>query len=234
MTATTYGQAILSIIPVRAEAKHASEQVTQLLYNEPYTILEEQEEWVQIQCLHDNYEGWIPKNQVHYINKETFETPFQYYSNKAVYWDEELNRHIYMGTPFHKLPAISSLEKVDRVCQAAHKFINAPYVWGGRSMAGIDCSGFMQIVYRMGNILLPRDASQQIHIGTTVEWGQHKAGDMAFFTNEAGEIGHVGLLLDDSTIIHASAWVRIDSITQEGIFHENEQTHKLAKIQRVL
>lgn len=233
MQKTSYGQAQLSIIPMRAAPQHSSEMVSQLLYNETYTILEEQEEWVFIECLHDAYKGWIAKNQVYYISQEIFDTPFKRYNAALVEWDHQLQLQLYMGSPFYNVVAPTQSPK-ERICQAAMKFINSPYLWGGRTGAGVDCSGLMQVAFRIGNILLPRDASQQAHLGKDVAWGTQEKGDLAFFSNKNGKISHVGLLLSPNSILHASAWVRIDEMKKTGIFHKNQQTHQLSFIKRIL
>lgn len=231
---TGFGQTTLAAIPLRGEASHRSEMVSQLLYNETYTILEEFEDWVRVECLHDGYEGWLPKNQVHYISQEEFDTPFQYYSPDLLVWDKELEQHIFMGSPFYELAQPSLLSPIEQICKAAQQFLNVPYLWGGRSPLGVDCSGLMQVVFRIGKILLPRDASQQPVMGKKILWGEHQRGDLAFFENEQGKIVHVGLIWGPNQILHASAWVRIDELNEHGIIHQGQQTHQLAKIKRVL
>lgn len=233
MQKTMYGQARLSIIPMRAEARHCSEMVSQLLYNETYTILEEQKEWFLIEALHDAYQGWIASNQVHYISQEVFDTPFKRYNPALIEWDAQLQQHLYMGSPFYDLKPTTDLP-IDRICQAAQQFINSPYLWGGRSAAGIDCSGLMQIIFRMGNVFLPRDASQQVNIGQPITWGNQQKGDLAFFVNKAEKITHVGLVLTANTLLHASAWVRTDQLNEKGIFYHKNQTHHLSVIKRIL
>ena len=233
MNQTKYGQTKLSVIAVRAAAKHSSEMVTQLLYNESYTILEEQSEWLYIQCLHDGYEGWIPQNQVHYISEELFDRPFQSYSSNLIDWEEGLEQRVFLGSPLYQLPEAAALTKTEQVCQAALKYLRTPYLWGGRSPLGIDCSGLMQMAFRMGGRMLPRDAYQQATVGRLIGWGERKKGDMAFFANKQGKISHVGLVWAENAILHASAWVRIDRLTEAGIFHKNEQTHHLSHLQRL-
>lgn len=232
MQKTSYGQARLSVIPIRAEASHSSEMVSQLLYNETYTILEEQEDWLYIECLHDAYKGWIASNQVYYISLEIFDTPFKRYNPALIEWDQQLEMNLFMGSPFYDI-APTIVPPIERICLAAQRFINSPYLWGGRTGAGIDCSGLVQIAFRMGNVLLPRDAVQQAELGKPIVWGKQKRGDLAFFKNKKGKITHVGLLLSPDSILHASAWVRIDTITENGIFHENTATHQLAFIKRM-
>jgi hypothetical protein len=232
MQKTSYGQARLSIIPIRAEASHSSEMVSQLLYNETYTILKEQEDWLYIESLHDSYQGWIAKNQANYISQEIFDTPFKRYNPALIEWDQQLEFNLFMGSPFYDI-APSLVPPVERICNAAKRFINSPYLWGGRTAAGIDCSGLVQIAFRMGNILLPRDTSQQAELGKTILWGAQKRGDLAFFKNQEEKITHVGLFLTPDSILHASAWVRIDSIDETGVFHKNTATHQLAFIKRM-
>lgn len=232
MQKTSYGQARISIIPIRAEASHSSEMVSQLLYNETYTILKEQKEWLLIECLHDSYQGWIAANQVYYISQEIFDTPFKRYNSDLIEWDNQLEINLFMGSPFYDI-APSIAPPIERICSAAKQFINSPYLWGGRTGAGIDCSGLIQVAFRMGKILLPRDAAQQATLGKTISWGAQKRGDLAFFKNKEDKITHVGLFLSPDSILHASAWVRIDVIKETGIFHKNTATHQLAFIKRM-
>ena len=119
----------------------------------------------------------------------------------------------------------------------AFKYLHAPYQWGGKSPFGIDCSGFVQIIYKINGYLIPRDTSQQMSWGSEVSTiGNAMPGDLAFFSNRQGNVSHVGMILDDGKIIHASGRVRIDRLTEEGIIDVERKviTHSLTGFRRIL
>ncbi|OON69723.1 C40 family peptidase [Hymenobacter sp. CRA2] len=121
--------------------------------------------------------------------------------------------------------------------KAGQLFLKAPYLWGGRTLFGVDCSGLMQQLYGLIGVQLPRDARQQIDHGRIVHFvSQTQAGDLAFFDNAEGNIVHVGMVLDDQQILHASGEVRIDPLDHNGIYNRQRQkyTHKLRLIKRLL
>jgi cell wall-associated NlpC family hydrolase len=96
-------------------------------------------------------------------------------------------------------------------------WLNAPYLWGGRTPLGVDCSGFTQVIYKMMGIDLPRDAWQQAQEGKPVrKFSEAEPGDLAFFNNKE-DIVHVGILLGNDQIIHASGRVKIDKIDKKGV-----------------
>lgn len=241
MATIKYGKAHLSTIAVRKAAKHSSELVTQLLFNECYTILKQKKDWSYIAIKHDSYEGWIPSNQVQLISDQDFEAVPVRYSAPAIYWEFSLSRHLFMGTPipapgdnYHKDKTLDLSLRIIALMRLSKEFLNTPYLWGGRTVAGIDCSGLMQILFRMVDVALPRDAHQQAKVGKAIEWGDHQKGDVAFFANADGKVTHVGLIVSTNMILHASAWVREDLLTEEGIFHEKERTHQLHSLRRFL
>lgn len=255
-----YGICLLSHIPCRAEAADSSEMVTQLLFGETYSVLEQQEKWVKIQITHDRYECWICAKQVQHISNEEF---MQIQAEKPVFCTELVQvlqaesqfQPIVLGSTLLNLkgesltlanqamiykgalsnPALKATKS--KIIEDAFMYLGAPYLWGGRSPFGIDCSGFTQMVYRLNGIDLPRDASQQVEIGGNYSFVEEaEAGDLAFFDNEEGRITHVGILLNEGRIIHASGKVRIDQLDHHGIFNEEtgKYSHKLRIIKNIL
>ena len=257
-----YGICLLSVVPGKKEASNTSEMVTQLLFGEHYSVLETTEGWLKIKGGYDNYECWINLKQHSKISETTFnliqkQTPVcskelvQVISNKHT----NTNFPISIGAtlPFYKDKTLNfeafsfgfdgqvSDSKQKRTAQdiisTAYLLINAPYLWGGKSPFGIDCSGFTQLVYKLNGYKLPRDASQQVELGTPLSFVEEaEAGDLAFFDNEEGNIVHVGILLSNEQIIHASSSVRIDKFDHYGIFSSDTKkySHTLRVIKKIL
>ncbi len=238
----TYGICNLSAIALRKENRHTSEMVSQLLYNETYTVLDKTHEWVLIQTHFDHYEGWIQAKQFCEINEEAYNAlkgKKTYFINKAT--AEYKGKHLTLGTPiFESHPdAIEMPTKFhpEMMIAYAKLLLGSPYLWGGRTAFGIDCSGLIQLCARLSGLLLPRDASQQMEHGELVYFLQEtQPGDLAFFGNEEGHITHVGIVMGNERIIHASGQVRIDFLDQTGIFNKerNEHTHRLQAVKRLI
>jgi hypothetical protein len=253
----SYGICTLSIAPCRAEGSDRAELVTQLLFGEVYRVIEEDEKWVKIITDLDSYECWICRKQFTEISVKQFE---EYKLHKPPLCADLIGEianskgessTITIGTtlPFYgknifKIQdekytfkgAINSKNKSD-VVEYSLLYLNAPYLWGGRTPFGIDCSGFSQIVYSLCGHQISRDAYQQAEEGINVEFVElTEPGDLAFFDNEEGKITHVGIVTEPGKIIHASGKVRIDSLDQQGIFNKElgKYTHKLRVIKRIL
>ena len=248
-----YGISTLAIIPMRAEPSERSEMVSQLLFGEEYEVVERTDKWLQIATLHDGYSGWINFTQVTTLNEKE---PSDYkadavLSNKVVSALVKHSNGTLVYIPFgSSLPGlkdgkmllagefydVSNLQTENTdIMATAQSFLNAPYLWGGRTHMGVDCSGFVQAVFRQFGVNLKRDAYLQAEQGTVVDFLQEaKAGDLAFFDNEDSKIIHVGVMLNNEQIIHSSGRVKIERIDGQGIYSEEfkRYTHKLRIIKR--
>ncbi|PWJ38502.1 C40 family peptidase [Sediminitomix flava] len=258
---SSYGIITLPIVPLRAEPRHASEQESQLLFGELYEVLEENTEWISIKCHYDNYEGYIPSGQHNPVDsvyaEKYLEATHQLLSeeNTIIGSTGELKLSIGSSLPFldsenkvslgaqsfHLKENISPLKegnKRELIDVFSRKYLNTSYLWGGKSQFGIDCSGFSQTVFRVCGISLPlpRNASQQVLLGEEIELSKAKCGDLAFFTNPKGRVDHVGIMLNNHEIIHASHFVRIDDLDEKGILNRitGKYTHPLFKIKRYI
>lgn len=205
----------LSQIPLRGEPKSSAEMVSQLLFGETYEILLKKNEWYYIRMDYDHYEGWISDSSVYL---------FDGIRNSKVFCSitEKIENDIYQGEVLLSMGSeyisFSEDESNGLVREVAVKFLGAPYLWGGRHFSGIDCSGFVQIVYKVLGIKLPRDASQQQKIGRPVMFKDVLLGDLIYFENNF-RISHVGIYLGDGQIIHSHGCVRIDELTKKGIIN---------------
>jgi hypothetical protein len=257
-----FGICTLSLVPCRKEPAGTSEMVTQLLFGEHYTVIGQHADWLKIKTAYDQYECWISEKQHTRISEQVFkklqaEVPLL--CNDLVQPVQNKNANAaFPLTIGSVLPFIGKNEiKFDnfnfhfdgQTCDSGKKrganeiistafvFQNAPYLWGGKSPFGIDCSGFTQLVYRLNGYKLPRDAYQQVDTGTPLTFADEaEAGDIAFFDNEEGKIVHVGILIDKERIIHASGFVRVDRYDHYGIFGSDAKkyTHHLRVIKRLL
>lgn len=254
-----YGICNLSIVPLRASESNKSEMVNQVLFGEHFMILKKNEYWSKIKLAFDEFEGWIDNKQFEIISEEFF---FELNKNKKTYTKEIidvisntkkeiLNIPIAASLPFFKKnkfsintvdyffegEIISGKKEKKTIKKMAFLFLNSPFLWGGKSPFGIDCSGFTQLVYKLCGYKLPRNASEQATQGEVLSFiEESESGDLAFFDNEEGEIVHVGIILNDYNIIHAHDKVRIDTLDHTGIFNVDLQkhTHKLRVIKRLI
>ncbi|OAD42848.1 C40 family peptidase [Polaribacter atrinae] len=254
-----YGICNLSIVPLRAEESNQSEMTSQLLFGEAFEVIEKQKEWSKIRLTFDNYEGFIDNKQYTEITEDFYlklKTEKQYFSGEMIDFitnnkNELTTIPLGANLPFYnagKLQinselyiyegAVLSEEKSkNKIAQTAFNYLNTPFLWGGKTPFGIDCSGFTQMVYKLCGYKLLRDANQQATQGEVLSFiEESEAGDLAFFDNEEGEIIHVGIILSDYHIIHAHGKVRIDTLDHSGIFNAELQkhTHKLRIIKKMI
>lgn len=251
----------LSVVPVRASASDKSEQVTQLLFGDHYTItsISENKKWYKIQIFFDDYEGWIdvkqhysiPEDYFEQINNSDYKITLDYTSS-ILFKKQVINILIGSVLPI----ATNELFKIEEqlafngeakslnqkrdyefLKMVAFRYINSPYLWGGKTPFGIDCSGFTQQVFKIGGYKLHRDAKLQATQGEEVaSISAALPGDLLFFKKNDGLINHVGIFLERNEVIHASGKVRVDRIDDTGILDtaDDQYTHHLASIRRLL
>ena len=252
-----FGICNLAIIPLRFEASDRSEIVSQVLFGEHFEILEKFNQWSRIKLAFDDYEGWVDSKQYQLIS----ESQYQKLSEEAIVLNSDLLdyitgpnnlllpiplgaslsflKHTDINTAnFHfEGSEVSGAKSKEEIINTAFMYLNAPYLWGGKTPFGVDCSGFTQMVYKLNGYRLLRDASQQALQGESLSFiEESEAGDLAFFDNEEGNIIHVGIMMKDNYIIHASGKIRIDRLDHLGIFNNdlNKHTHKLRVIKKII
>lgn len=254
-----FGICNLSIVPVRAEESDKSEMISQVLFGEHFEIIEKTKNWSKIRISFDNFEGYIDNKQYQEITEDFYNSIER---NNLTFSGEILdfvtsenndlttiaigsqlpvfnNGNLKLGSKSYRYDnnVFSSQLSKSEILKIAFTYLNSPYLWGGKTPFGIDCSGFTQMVYKLSGYKLPRDAKEQAKQGEVLSFiEESEPGDLAFFDNEEGEIIHVGIVLNDYNIIHAHGKVRIDTLDHSGIFNADIQkhTHKLRVIKKMI
>ena len=252
-----FGICNLANIPLRFEPNDRSEIVSQVLFGEHFIVLEKTKQWAQIKLHYDDYIGWIDIKQFQDIS----ESEYNQLSSETIILSSDLVEYITtednllmpipLGASLSFLShndintegyifegmKVSGVKPKSNLLNTAFLYLNAPYLWGGKTPFGIDCSGFTQMVYKLNGYKLYRDASQQAMQGEALSFIEEcEPGDLAFFDNEEGNIIHVGIIMNDNYIIHASGKVRVDRLDHLGIYNaeQNRHTHKLRVIKKVI
>jgi hypothetical protein len=262
-----YGITHLSQIAMREEPDHKSQLVSQLLFGDAYQVEEIVGDWLKIKTLDFDYEGYIDKklwNEMHEEDAAEYSSLKKYMVTDYLIFIKAFETNItfpvFMGSAFPmpqdnmlilgnsiffvelpeertapKYPNLS--EQQSALLQFASGYLQSPYLWGGRTPAGIDCSALVQLAFKSIEISIPRDASQQVTYGTQIDFAMEwQMGDVAFFDNEEGKINHAGIICGKDKILHASGFVRIDNLDTTGIFNKQleQYTHKLRVVRRFI
>ncbi|GAF03098.1 C40 family peptidase [Saccharicrinis fermentans] len=251
---------VYSFIPVRKEPSEASELVTQILFGETFVVLEKDKKWARIKMDFDGYEGWIDAKLIFSMAETEYElwkntdawmvstpkinivkdgsgTTITIPAGSRIVFNGHDRNSFSIGKNDYFISGQIPSHKELGIREVATSLLHTPYLWGGRSYFGIDCSGLSQIVFKINGTRIPRDAYQQMELGTNVSFVEEaRIGDLAFFDNEDGHIVHVGICLGSGKIIHAHGEVRVDSLDHQGIFNHdtNKYSHKLRVIKRII
>lgn len=241
--------------PVRKRNDHKSEMVNQVLFGETMVLLKEKKKWAKVRTFLDGYEGWVVLSQLEEVSEEIANTIAPWVTtdmfNAILIGENKMNISFgasllswdVSGSKFGKIDYSFFGNKINRnevqpdpewLINFTKQWLNAPYLWGGRTPLGVDCSGFVQTIFKTLGINLSRDAWQQAQQGERVKKLRDAVtGDLAFF-DDKDEIVHVGILLNNEQIIHASGKVRIDAIDKKGIINSDtgKRTHRLRTIRR--
>lgn len=256
--------ALMPVVPLRSGPSDKDEMVSQMVFGECATILDKQQNWSFVEILEDGYQGWINNPMVHVVpddliinsnNPDTRilgniflpikndSTGSSFYIPAASllhHFKPASNSFIAGGILFtcKQEPFFyNSINIRDNISKAALNFLNIPYLWGGKNPFGMDCSGFIQILFSLFGIRLPRDARQQVKEGRTINFiNETEAGDLAFFDNQEGDIVHAGIITGDRQIIHSSGQVRLDRLDHQGIYNNTlkQYTHKLRIVKNII
>jgi len=255
-----YGISLLSLIPMRKEPREQAEMVSQLLFGESYEVLAENDGFIQIITEFDRYGGWIDGAMHHPIPADYFNfyrdeektvqsalmmsierrgsSPVQILAGSTLPgYNKKKNQLDINGEIYNVRWTFGKFNRIgfDSILKTASFFLNAPYLWGGRSIFGCDCSGFVQVLYKIHGISIERDTYQQVNQGSLVpSLPDARTGDLAFFSNNEGKVIHTGMVISPGEIIHSSGFVHIDRLDEKGIFNLQKQqySHVLHSIRR--
>lgn len=256
----TYAINFATIVPIRADHSDEAEIMTQMLFGDTFEVLERHRQWFYIKTSYDHYEGWVDEKVVLEISKNTFDalqSSKKYYTAgvlSEVDFDTSGTFLLPMGSvlPFFdpdkkilkmgdeigvlKGEFITGVHDKNKVLSMAFTYLNAPYLWGGKTHFGLDCSGLTQMAYKACGYDLLRNAKDQALQGASIKLSEAVSGDLAFFTNDKGKVIHVGFILGDGRILHSHGNAHIDPIDETGIWSLKfkRYSHKLSDVRRII
>ena len=227
----------LSVVPMRANPSHAAEQVSQTLMGHPVRILEKRKDWSKVRGL-DGYEGWIINHSLVFLSADEFarwkNAPKEIVTEPYELHDADKLTDLVCGNILEsrgdslRLPdgrtilrPAGATEPVGKPApldpaglpRFASLYTGAPYLWGGLSSKGMDCSGLVRMAYLGQQRLLPRDAWQQARQGREIPADSIRPGDLIFFGNPTnGKITHVAIYAGGGQYVHSSQLVRHNSL----------------------
>ena len=259
-----YAVSVLPVVPLRSSPSDKDEMTSQVVFGEHVIILEKQQKWSFVEICSDGYRGWLYHPMIQPVTEQDMSEinnspgrilgslflpvlagqgkfPCFIPAGSTLYRYKAASNSFYAGNIQFTCQMEPFFYKQDNIrediCAAAQKFINTPYLWGGKNPFGMDCSGLNQIVFKLFGISIPRDAGQQVTVGRTINFiSESQPGDLAFFDNEEGEIIHTGIIIDHQQIVHASDQVRVDRIDHQGIYNSKlkQYTHRLRVIKNII
>jgi cell wall-associated NlpC family hydrolase len=243
-------------VPLRSGPSHKTEMLSQVLFGEKYSIIDKAGTWLKVETVFDKYTGWIDTGHLQHspieditsgnvLNRslvcfKTDKSKMVLEAGCEVFKPDFEKKVFFSGNKKYIAAADFSnnfVSTIESFADTAMKYINSPYIWGGRIPSGIDCSGLTQLVYKIHGIPIPRDSWKQAEAGKGIDFiDQAEPGDLVFFDNDRGKITHVGMILSKGLVIHASGRIRIDSIDHQGIYKSEigGYSHKLRTIRRIV
>lgn len=248
----SFGITAVTHISVRSNPDNKSELLTQLLFGESFRILDQWNEWLHIRILPGGQQGWILNYSYIPVSSPPEEPGSgETHVNLQILYVSRVDkpRHNIIVLPGSTLPCnpqsgkefslgsfkfryVSPVpEELDvnrqnKMEALALIFINAPFLWGGRSLFGIDNTGLIQLVFKMYGINVPGNLEDLLKIGHPIAFAHDSMpGDIAFFENKDGDIIHSGIVTQPGKIIHCYGHVREDSLDHAGIYGSDEEKY---------
>ena len=243
-------------IPLRSGPSHRSEMLSQVLFGERFSITDQVDHWLKIVTEFDNYPGWIDKDHLQHMPDDSDRHGFVLNRSLLCHKSDNTKMILEAGceifnpdfekntfTVGHNIYSAGNhfskafITIKESLSDTAMRFMNSPYIWGGRIPSGLDCSGFTQLVCKIHGKPIPRNSWMQAEAGEAISFLEETIpGDLVFFDDELGRISHVGMMISRGLVIHASGRVRIDIMDHQGIYKQEVggYSHRLRTIRRIV